>query len=617
MNHAIIPLVLLCFTFAFSFDCLAGVKTVWAVNDGEKVEKDDLANAYKSSNAAWDGSQIKLFAARNEIVAFQLMVEADAQGISSLSVSFPALIHEQQGSQITYLPPAQDPTDYVDRPIQLFSENYMDVTVPTQADWIVQVGTPSAPKDMTGWKPVQLVPENAKSGRGGFPLSVEPSKNQAVWIEIYTGRDRPAGLYRGTISVSADGKISSMPVELELFDFSLPDHNSLQAMIYFESEQPELYQGRNLDPQYHRFAHRQRIELVNAYDIGTATTHSDRLTGLDFTRTRGYEGPGEGVGNVIVPATFYGPGDAFETRTSARQESDRWMSFLDTHSPSAITFVYMPDEPSPSEFGHIWQMAENIHTNPGPGKRLPVFVTHEYTSSLDGAIDIWCSPTNSYQAVQAGVERSRGRQYWIYNGMRPYSGAVLIDAPATDPRVIGWVCFKYDIPVYFYWHSVHWMHNSQKPTNRIQNVWANPVTFDNRGQIGKPPDYGSFANGDGVLIYPGEEVLHADQDRGVPGPCSSIQLANLRRGVQDHLYLTLARKLGLNSTIEQALTMIVPRVLSEATKNVGFAETGNEYEAARYLLGKAIELNAQALAIPGMVDRREILGRRSVVRKTR
>jgi hypothetical protein len=293
------------------------------------------------------------------------------------------------------------------------------------------------------------------------------------------------------------------------------------------------------------------------------------------------------------------------------------MSFLNDHFPSAITFLYMPDEPGPSEYGRIRTIADYIHSNPGPGKGLPIFVTHDYTSDLEGAIDIWCSPTSLYQDQRAALERSRGRGYWIYNGMRPYAGAVLIDSPATDPRANIWICFKFNIPVYFYWHSVHWLHNSQKPSDRIQNVWANPVTFDNRGQMGKPPDYGAFANGDGVLIYPGTEVLHPDQDRGIPGPCSTIQLANMRRGLQDHLYLTLARRLGLNSVVEQALQRTVPHALSEATETMGFAEDGNEYETARYLVGKAIEQNAPSLEVPERIERREILSNRPDVRKSR
>jgi hypothetical protein len=36
--------------------------------------------------------------------------------------------------------------------------------------------------------------------------------------------------------------------------------------------------------------------------------HRGRFDGTDFSRARGYEGPGQNVGNQIIPRTFYGPG---------------------------------------------------------------------------------------------------------------------------------------------------------------------------------------------------------------------------------------------------------------------------------------------------------------------
>jgi hypothetical protein len=119
-----------------------------------------------------------------------------------------------------------------------------------------------------------------------------------------------------------------------------------------------------------------------------------------------------------------------------------------------------------------------------------------------------------------------------------------------------------------------------------QNVWAESITFDNRGQPNKT-DHG-YINGDGVLIYPGEEKLHPDEDRGVPGPVATIQLANLRRGLQDHQYLTIARRLGLTAAVDTALQTIVPRVFSEAGPAVSFPETGDPYEKMRLSLARAI-----------------------------
>lgn len=566
----------------------AAPQRIWAINDGEKIERDDPSPARQKANSVWDGRRIKLFGARNELIAFQLIVQADHKGIDKLSVSLPALTPVNGKAKLNYVAPAADPTQYVGRHIQLFSVNYMHVTQPTAASWIYRRNTPAAPADPLGWKPVQLVPENAQPGKGGFPLKVAARQNQAIWIELYTARELPAGLYKGEVRVNADDKITRLPVELELFDFSLPDENSMHAMVYFQSAQPELYQGRNLDEVYHRFAHRQRVELVHAYSVASAQAALGRLRGSDFTKANGYEGPGEGVGNQIVPASFYGPGNFYDQRESAWQKSDEWMTFLKAHLPNAITFLYMPDEPRPTQFERIRKIADNIHSNPGPGRALPIFVTHRYEKELEGAINIWDSGPRGYDIERAKSERARGRDYWIYNGGRPAAGAIVIDAPATDARATIWACFKHEIKVYFYWHGVHWRHNNQKPGEKIQNVWANPITFDNRGELGKEATGQSFANGDGVLLYPGEEKLHPAEDRGIAGPVSTVQLANFRRGLQDHQYLTLARKLGLHTLVDEVLQTVVPRVFSDAQATVGFAEDGDAYEVARYKLAQVI-----------------------------
>ena len=117
---------------------------------------------------------------------------------------------------------------------------------------------------------------------------------------------------------------------------------------------------------------------------------------------------------------------------------------------------------------------------------------------------------------------------------------------------------------------------------------ADSITFDNRKQPNKPIGDQGYIHGDGVLVYPGEEKLHPDEDRGLPGPVATIQLANLRRGLQDHQYLTLARHLGLTAEIDVALRAIVPRVFSEAGPSVSFPETGDPYEKVRLSLARAI-----------------------------
>lgn len=566
---------------------------VWAVNDGEKVKRGDLANPNKQSNSAWDGRKISLFGGRNEVLAFQVIVEAGQEGLKAVSLSLPQLARKDGTGRIVYAPPAADPTQYVGRPIQLFSQHYLEVTEPTTANWSSVPGRPSAPKGYTGRIPVVLVPENAKAGMGGFPVKVPPRRNQGFWIDIYLARDLPAGTYHGDLTVTADGARQVLPVELEVFDFVLPDQNSLSAMFYFDPIWVKMYHGQDLQAAYHRLAHRHRIELVTDTAPDDLKTAPGRFSGKDFTAANGYEGPGAGMGNRIVPRTFYGPGDTFDTREDAWKDADAWIKTLTRDCPGAISFVYLPDEPGRNAFPGIRKIGENLHSNPGPGKALLTLVTHAYTDELKDAIDIWCLPPRRYDPVKTAELKKAGKQCWFYNGGRPAVGAVIVDAPATDCRMIAWAAFKHDADGYFYWYANHWRHNRQMPKSaeqRRQNIWVNPVTFDNRGQPNKPIRSQGFINGDGVVVFPGQEKVHPDQDRGVPGPCGSIQLANFRRGIQDHLYLALARQKGLTAEIEKALGITVPRVLGEVQRDgeVNFAETGDAYEQARLLLAKAI-----------------------------
>ena len=352
----------------------AGIRTSGRCGDGDKVKRDSRAEP--AANDVWRNGTVRVFWARNEIVAFQLIVRADGDGIRSLSATLPELASAAAANRIVYRAPGADPTDSVDRPIQLFVEHYMHVTSPSNASWIFEPGSPAAPVDALGWVPVQLVPEQARPERGGLGLAVPADLNQGLWFEIYTGRDRPAGIYRGTIDLVADGETRHVPVELEILDFALPDENSMHAMLFYTSDQPERYHGRNLDDAYNRFAHRYRTELVHEFDEQKVEQAWPRFSGEAFTRARGYEGPGEGQGNRIVPRSFYGPGKGFDVRATAWELADRWMTFLQAKLPKAITFLYMPDEPSPAQFPRIRELADNIHSNRGPGRALPVSAAH-------------------------------------------------------------------------------------------------------------------------------------------------------------------------------------------------------------------------------------------------
>ena len=80
-------LMIAAMTAALAADASAGIRRVWAVNDGEKVERDSHDHPASLRNSAWDGRLVRLTGARNEILAVQVIVEADARGIGALSAA--------------------------------------------------------------------------------------------------------------------------------------------------------------------------------------------------------------------------------------------------------------------------------------------------------------------------------------------------------------------------------------------------------------------------------------------------------------------------------------------------------------------------------------------------
>jgi hypothetical protein len=72
---------------------IKGIKRVWALDDGEKIKREDINNPLASdlNNAVWKDNKINLFGCRNEIIAFQLIIQAEKDGADDVNVSISSL----------------------------------------------------------------------------------------------------------------------------------------------------------------------------------------------------------------------------------------------------------------------------------------------------------------------------------------------------------------------------------------------------------------------------------------------------------------------------------------------------------------------------------------------
>src|SRR3989442_3122059 len=82
-----------------------GITAIWANSGEDKVTRDELraTRGANVKNAVWDGAKVALFGARNEVVAFNLVLEAGSSGVAQVSVSFNKLTGPS-GSTIASVP---------------------------------------------------------------------------------------------------------------------------------------------------------------------------------------------------------------------------------------------------------------------------------------------------------------------------------------------------------------------------------------------------------------------------------------------------------------------------------------------------------------------------------
>ncbi len=603
----VVSVVLILLVLSFSV-LAASVVGVWAVGDGEKVFRYDQQHPSREKNGIWDGRSISLRGLYNEVLAFQVIAVADSLGATSVDISIDPPVHQSSGVALTAGGELYGPGGT----IELFSQHYIRVRRPTEPLWFYG-SEASAPERMTGWIPDPLIPADARAGRGGFPLDIPPTaeevnrrqntleviprratQNQGFWVDVHLPRDRrrPAGVYTGMLRVREDGReVASIRLNVELLPEYLPDQNHSNIWLYSSVSAVRTYfpelTGEEAEKLLKFTAHRHRIDVIggsdahrNPFDEAEMDSYKPWLDGSAYTPANGYNGPGQGRGEKLFTVGMYGSitGRVMNSRESARLESDKWVNWFDNNAPDVTYFWYMIDEPGEVQFPWIREHADWVHSNPGPGKRLPVFTTRNYTPELDQAIDYWAGHDGVDLEALPKLKR-QGKNHWFYNGSRPRYGSVILEAEAVDPRVNAWIKYLYGVDTWFLWQGNHWQHNSQGPKGHLhQRVFTEPLTFISWSM--------NFGNGDGIVFYPGRMPFYPEEDRGLTRILGSVRLKNMRRGQQDYELMWLAeRKVGRDKVLELIKT-VVPRGLDEVDMDapVPWSQRGDDYDRVRNAL---------------------------------
>jgi len=542
---------------------------VWAVDDGTKVRGDALLHPLRAGNAIFsrEARRVRLFGLRNETVAFQVLLCGGAASTPGVQVRLAEVGSIRNGAV------KDDPDRYfLDRHIELFEEHYLTITRRSHE---------RLPPGFDGPVPDALIPLRR-------PLAVPARMVRGVWVDLYIPRDARAGLHRGELRVEVDGRTCSAPgcrleVELEVLPLAIPERPAMRTMLWFSGAtrdaefMPARYLRRGVEHgpaeyvalrrRHHHLARRHRVTLFAEVDGPPDDELDSLISGRAFTRAAGYAGPGEGVGQDMYSIHTYGIGPL------SSSEARVWADWFATHGPGVEYFLYTIDEPhDPAIFPRLNAMAREA-------RPVPAFVTAAFQPGLD--LDIYTTSPKQYSVAVARRATALGKRVWIYNGDPFLTGTFFTDDTAISMRVNPWLQWRYRIPRWFYWESTYYIsiHDKRRPNN----VWRDAMTFSNKD--------GDYLNGDGVLFYPGRDLIFPEEDRGFDGPFPSIRLKNWRRGLQDVDYLELARGAGLGSFAEALAARLVPRGLDETTveEPPSWPEDGERWLTARRLLFEALK----------------------------
>jgi len=574
----------------------AAAPRVWAIDDGEKIKQDAVTLPFASgtSNPVWSPDQpIRLFSMANETVAVQIVVQADAAPLDGVSVDLPALVGPA-GAAIQNDPAATDPTSFVGRPIERFVEHYFDVTRASggrtsgeSLGWAS--GSGPAPGAWTGLVPDALIPVEAAPSWDPYPMHVDANRNAVVWIDVTVPPGQPPGTYTGAVTVAAGGSaIATLPIELDVVGATLPDR-PVQTMLFYDRSELDrrIAGGDAAEQNLWKLYHRHRVSpMHDAVDVAGATRHLPALTGAAFTAASGYDGPGVGKGDGIQSLGAYGALGAPSAGALSNVEAIADVLAQNNVFPTTDVFVYAIDETCGSPFGAQWKSLLAGSSDPNAKNVLVGWTCGQDPRSQP--VDVPIVIAGSYDPASASAADAAGKKVWIYNGERPQTDAFFTDTSAIALRANGWIAAMAGIPRWFYWETTFW-YDDNPGGHGAYDPFTTPETFHNSG--------GDWAEGDGVLVYPGKQVdVFTTHSIGMSGVLASIRLKNLRRGIEDAGYYQLAHAAD-PARAEAIAAGLLPRILSAASDGsaVSWTEQGDAwFQARKALLG----LVPQRAAVP-------------------
>ena len=401
-----------------------------------------------------------------------------------------------------------------------------------------------------------------------------PGQNNVIWADVFIPKGTKAGVYKGTLKVTAAKGISAeIPVTLTVWDFTLPDtpthrthfgHFSSIAGYWGIKYDSDKY--KEIEMRFCKELAACRINppipgslLPEVNDDGSLTIIPERHKKLkqyiEETHLADFEIPRSKF--IASTSNSTRPIPASQTDPAAIKKSIRYYrefyNYLKENGWEKRAYLYMLDEPNYiKDYQQVINLGKVVKEAVPQLQRLVVEQTYKHDPSwpdLDNYMDIWCPLFTYIDRKTINEKLAQGDEVWSYTALvqpppsyHPQYEKVKnknapywhIDRPPIVYRIPLWMNKQYNITGLLYWTTTGW-YNDRGP-------WLEPW-------LGPSPE--RYANGGGLLFYPGKE---ADFD----GPVVSIRLKNIREGLEDYEYFAILEKMGQGKFVKEMVDRIAP-----------------------------------------------------------
>lgn len=395
-----------------------------------------------------------------------------------------------------------------------------------------------------GYYPDALVPMSALKKEG---LNyIEAGMNQGIWINVTIPKDAAAGFYTGTGKLELDGVSYDIPVELTVYDATMPEEVHPRSCFLIWYDYMEKGEGRNDEamakayfdllvekrcmPMYpHPAIQSDRDRFVqwavdnvmdnpkiSAYAIpyGVETTEDGKrivsredvmnsLTKMAM-KTLLLRENGDTDANLFEKAYYY-LGGIIDEPTGEALDRVKICDQIISECKFAVANEYFKDYPdlynSLAGLAHVVTTAYNEDL---------------LGSDTEGGVQAWCpqfqhwhtqEQRDQYMARKTTPDRLMGEETWWYgcNNPKVPFPTYHLDDDLISSRVLSWMQYDYDCD-----GNLYWCVNVSK-----DDMWEKAYAIESAGE--------------GNLTYPAAKFKQK-------APLSTLRLESIREGQEDYEY---------------------------------------------------------------------------------